>query len=870
MRLNRTISDARAEGALEAADPAGEDDIHPFGSSELVSGRVPPPSSPHQPAHASPEPDPRAEAGPRAAGGADPAAAQARRIWGTRFAHELSQAGGRIDAARQRSATDAETVRNDGDAAVEAQIERAASEQDNARQEAKDRSAQLRQQWRESEGQRNDEAATEARGIRETGIDEVHSQQARSQNEAVDLLRQGDAEAEAASASAEAEARSTQTNAKSQSLLGWLADEVNHALAAVRNSIASIFERARATVRRVLAQAQTWATQALKRGRDAIVSVVRRMGHALIAIGDRVLAHLPGLRAHFRQAIDSVVATATRLVDAVADRLGHAVQSILDGVARALDALLHRLDGLARAIVDGLQAIWDRITTPITIQLDPIEVFGSIPIPSRNLLHVSTGDIPVYEEPIVTEVGVFLPLVTMRTDGDVAFRGGNIGPGVLDEITVTVAPFQDRYEGSGALRVDGEISAGVTLTGVFGGSVSWMGIAGLGAQGGPIMPFTLSGSGSMSAGARILYDRGEVSFQDQVDLGACLHAAAGVDAFLRFIAFTGLPQKLPAIGPGTGQPDEDLPDCEPGEEPDENPGGGHHDHPENAPEDTNALPYAEIELWRGQWNLEEHNWTGCLSKTISIIKRPGGSASASIDDSEAPSAGQAGSGNKGGGGQSGGGGSSGTFNIESGFRSLFTAAALAGSAQPAAIAAGGAGSSGGTKAGGKKKACKIPPRTTPCSESLPIRWPRRLPVPFNTEGMARHTTGSQDFNKDARGPAQRELASSILRAEKLWLQWEENGRVGPAPRLPSPCFPVSDDWFREGKFHAHHMLPLYLGGVDVASNLCALEELRHLPGHRGLDDQSVMLSNSEWINCRMTDRERLLSSHPEGQEYHLQ
>ncbi len=106
------------------------------------------------------------------------------------------------------------------------------------------------------------------------------------------------------------------------------------------------------------------------------------------------------------------------------------------------------------------------------------------------------------------------------------------------------------------------------------------------------------------------------------------------------------------------------------------------------------------------------------------------------------------------------------------------------------------------------------------SPDLPISWPRELPTPVDK--LVRTGKGGKYWEGNERGPLQKELQNEI----------KENRKDGLPP--PNPCFKdfAHQDPFNH--FDAHHIQPIFLGGDDLESNLCALFWKWHETGHEKL------------------------------------
>jgi hypothetical protein len=145
-----------------------------------------------------------------------------------------------------------------------------------------------------------------------------------------------------------------------------------------------------------------------------------------------------------------------------------------------------------------------------------------------------------------------------------------------------------------------------------------------------------------------------------------------------------------------------------------------------------------------------------------------------------------------------------------------------------------------------------------CGASLPIVWPAELPLP-GEGGLERVSRSDDDWFSPRRGSDQAGLADQIRRAR-------EQTKAGVPTPPPRPCF--ADDADPYELYHAHHRHPLFLGGWEDTTNLCALKDARHKDGHRLLTNQIFMfMTDSTWRSCRMCSS--VLTKHGVGQQYEI-
>jgi hypothetical protein len=157
-----------------------------------------------------------------------------------------------------------------------------------------------------------------------------------------------------------------------------------------------------------------------------------------------------------------------------------------------------------------------------------------------------------------------------------------------------------------------------------------------------------------------------------------------------------------------------------------------------------------------------------------------------------------------------------------------------------------------TKDRRRRKECK--PKPDPCSQPLPIEWPRILPLPRSNRPLVRTPSGDPYIEPEARTGVQEELQRYIRRAR-------QNG-------VPPPALCNQDEGSPNAPYDAHHIHPLFLGGAEDWVNVCALRADYHQEGHPQLYNQHAMLNHPVWIACKICEGN--LRNHPAQQEYEIE
>jgi hypothetical protein len=140
-------------------------------------------------------------------------------------------------------------------------------------------------------------------------------------------------------------------------LFGWLASKAKAFFDGIKKAIQKAFEAARAAMRKAIEAAKKLATAAIEKARQGIVAVIRRVGDALIALGDTLLAKWPGLRDKWRSAIAKKVQQTEDAVNKLAENLNQGIQKALDVLGGALDAALGLLEKGMLAVVSVYKGV---------------------------------------------------------------------------------------------------------------------------------------------------------------------------------------------------------------------------------------------------------------------------------------------------------------------------------------------------------------------------------------------------------------------------------------------------------------------------------------------------------------------------------
>jgi hypothetical protein len=354
--LESSMTDARTHGQRDAAQPMGEDEIYPDVPDEVLSAEV----SASNGGGAGPAGPPAASGGAPAAAPAAPngdaASIVAQEQRGEEIRAAVSQAQGEVIARRQEQATQAAEHQADSRREVDELVNRNATEQAEERTEARTEVRNLRGQWTEAQQDLVERSRTEAATASRQGEKDLADERTKAEEKAAGHIQEGNRKAAEARRQGEGEAAQARQEAEKESggILGWLADRAKAFFDGVKRRIQQAFEAARKALRTAIEAAQRLAAEAIEAARRTIVGIIRKVGDALIAIGDKALARFPELRDRFRNGIKDRVARAEAAVNRLADKLKEGVQEALNRLGGALDAALGLLERGMLAAVDAV------------------------------------------------------------------------------------------------------------------------------------------------------------------------------------------------------------------------------------------------------------------------------------------------------------------------------------------------------------------------------------------------------------------------------------------------------------------------------------------------------------------------------------
>jgi hypothetical protein len=585
-----------AAGGERIDAPQGEDDLYPEREPIRLEAPIEAPVV---------EPPPATVAAGSVVPAEDEALIAARRAWAAELSPHIESAHEELAESLAQNQLAEGEARAAHEAQLAERVNTDTAQQDQLRQQAWTAIAHLRG------SARSDLSVAAVDGREQVAAEMVRTDmalyEAKASGDAEAALRaqQGHMDAQAIAREAERTARHEKDRgtAESSSWFGVALGVVRSAVQRVRNAISAIWNRARAAIANVLNRARELARRAIERAVQIAFRAMQHFASLLADIVQRVLRRIWEIIQRTLRAIADLVLRLLNRIRVLLQTLVDTIRDFLNRLAALLRHLIARLREAINAIIARIRTWIRYILRRRHVVIGPIEVFSRIPVSGRPLAHLSTGDIPwITIEPILipTEVGVFIVYGTQRTDADFAFLGGGLGPGTIERLELLVDPLASTYMGSGTIAIAADAAAGGTLTGIFSGNASWMGIAGLRVEGGPHIVLTLRATGARRSTAEVEYRRGTVTLKRADDAELCLEGTASSYKFLRIKAFTGLPWHPPRVGPG--KPARCGPCCKTC----------------RIADDPSVLPYRELVLLESWWNAENYALARCWRWRLNV------------------------------------------------------------------------------------------------------------------------------------------------------------------------------------------------------------------------------------------------------------
>ncbi|MDA0182771.1 hypothetical protein OJ997_20835, partial [Solirubrobacter phytolaccae] len=357
--LHQTVGKATAQGAQEANEPAGENDLAPTVKAEKIKAEIPAGT---------------AQAAPGAAGpgaGDDVASIVAEQEEGPALKAAAAQASSQINAEKSQHASKAAQTKA---AAVEdAQAEEAKGKADQIAEHAAAKAgvSQARQDWTSDQKQQADQAKLEATGAVGEAHTAISSEKTRAEADAIKHVEAGRKEAEDHKRKGDEEARKEKDKAKQEEggggFFGWVASKAKALYDKVKDGITAVFNKVRSAITTAINKAKELAHSVIDRAVKFVADKVKAVAGKLLAIGDRLIPGFAAARQKFgkwiKDRVKQAVTVLNKIVTAVKDGIrkvmtavGNALKQGLDLLKKGISAAIDAVKNVVKAAIEKAKA----------------------------------------------------------------------------------------------------------------------------------------------------------------------------------------------------------------------------------------------------------------------------------------------------------------------------------------------------------------------------------------------------------------------------------------------------------------------------------------------------------------------------------
>lgn len=357
--LDQTVGKATAQGAQEANEPAGENDLAPTVKAEKIKAEIPAGA---------------AQAAPGAAGpGADDDVASivAEQEQGPALKAAASQAASQIDAEKQQHA--AKSAQTKAAALEEAQAEEAKGKADQIAEHAAAKAgvSQARQDWTADQKQQADAAKLEATGAVGEAQTAIQSEKTRAEADAIKHVEAGRKEAEDHKRKGDEEAKAEKDKAKQEEggggFFGWVASKAKALYDKVKDGITAVFNKVRSAITTAINKAKELAHSVIDRAVKFVADKVKAVAGKLLAIGDKLIPGFAAARQKFgkwiKDRVKQAVTALNKIVTAVKDGIkkvmtavGNALKQGLDLLKKGISAAIDAVKNVVKAAIEKAKA----------------------------------------------------------------------------------------------------------------------------------------------------------------------------------------------------------------------------------------------------------------------------------------------------------------------------------------------------------------------------------------------------------------------------------------------------------------------------------------------------------------------------------
>jgi hypothetical protein len=359
--LNETVAHATAQGAQEAAEPAGEESLAPTIGPERIEAPIPT--------------APPATAAPGGAGASDDMAASvvADEQDGPALRAAAQSAAGEIGAQKQQHAATSAQHRAAANEEIAAQETKSQADQLVEHAATKAGVTQARGEWTGEQQTAATAAKTEAVGAITEAQTHIQAEKTKADAEAVRHVEAGQKEAAQAKQQGEQEAAQAREKAKQESsgggFFGWVKSKATALYNSVREGITTIFNKVRTAITTAINKARELATSVISNAVKFVADKIKAVASKIVAIGDRLIPGFAALRQKFKtwivNRVRQAVAALNRIVTAVKDGIRRTLQAVGKALSAAVDLLKKGMQAAINAVKSVVKAAIEKAKAAI-------------------------------------------------------------------------------------------------------------------------------------------------------------------------------------------------------------------------------------------------------------------------------------------------------------------------------------------------------------------------------------------------------------------------------------------------------------------------------------------------------------------------
>ena len=359
--LSETVAHATAQGAQEAAEPAGEDSLAPTIGPERLEAPIPT--------------APPATAAPGGAGASDDMTASvvAEEQDGPALRAAAQAAAGEIGAQKQQHAATSAQHRAAAGEEIAAQETKSQADQLAEHAAAKAGVTQARGEWTGEQQAAATAAKTEAVGAVTEAQTHIQAEKTKADAEAVKHVEAGQKEAAQAKQQGEQEAAQQREKAKQESsgggFFGWVKSKATALYDSVREGITTIFNKVRTAITTAINKARELATSVISTAVKFVADKIKAVAGRIVAIGDRLIPGFAALRQKFKtwivNRVRQAVAALNRIVTAVKDGIRRTLQAVGKALSAAVDLLKKGMQAAINAVKSVVKAAIEKAKAAI-------------------------------------------------------------------------------------------------------------------------------------------------------------------------------------------------------------------------------------------------------------------------------------------------------------------------------------------------------------------------------------------------------------------------------------------------------------------------------------------------------------------------